>query len=222
MKKIISGLIISAALLTGCASVNKVTEEKHSGFLSDYSIMKPTQEDPDRLGYLDSDVNWQQYHSIMVDKVIVITPDGEQQTDAVILVAIADKYEEILKQQLSTEFNIVENAGAGTIRFQAAITSVFTSYDDMKGYQYIPIAAAFTGAKRASGSEQQRIRVTTEVKLLDSVDGQLLGQSIDLKSGDNKQDKDSGILLADVVPILERWAQSATDVLVRMRDKFKN
>lgn len=222
MKKIISALIVSAALLTGCASVNQVTEENYSGFLSDYSIMKPIKEDPGRLGYLNLEADWQQYHSIMVDKVLVITPDGEQQTDAKILVAIADKYEEVLKQTLSTKFKIVENAGAGTIRFQAAITSVFTSYDDMKGYQYIPVAAAFTGAKRASGSEQQRVRVMTEVKLLDSVDGQLLGQSIDLKSGENKQDKDSGILLADVVPILERWAQSATDVLVGVSEKVKN
>ncbi|MBE9525873.1 MAG: DUF3313 domain-containing protein [Proteobacteria bacterium] len=222
MKKIISALIVSAALLTGCASVNKVTEEKHSGFLSDYSIMKPIEEDPGRLGYLNPEVNWHQYNSIMVDKVLIITPDGEQQTDAKILVAIADKYEEVLKQKLSTKFNVVENAGAGTIRFQAAITSVFTSYDDMKGYQYIPIAAAFTGAKRASGSEQQRVRVMTEVKLHDSVDGQLLGQSIDLKSGDRKQDKNSGILLADVVPILERWAQSATNILVGLRENIKN
>lgn len=221
MKNLMVGLLVSGALLTGCAS-NKVTEDKYSGFLSDYSIMKPIQDDPGRLGYLNHDVNWQQYNSIMVDKVIVITPDGEPQTDAKILVAIADKYQEILQQKLSTKFNVVNNSGSGVIRLQAAITSVFTSYDDLKGYQYIPVAAAFTGAKRASGSEQQRVRVMTEVRLLDSVDGQLLGQSIDLKSGENKQDKDSGILLADVVPILERWAQSAADVIVGMKEKANN
>lgn len=214
------GLLVSGAILTGCAS-NIVTEDKYSGFLSDYSILKPVKEAPGRLGYRAPDINWQQYNSIMVDKVVVITPDGEQQTDAKILVAIADKYEEVLKQKLSTKFNVVDNAGSGTIRLQAAITSVFTSYDDMKGYQYIPIAAAFTGAKRASGAEQQRVRVMTEVKLIDSVDGQLLGQSVDLKSGEKKQDKDSGILLADVVPILENWAQSATDVLVRLKAEVK-
>lgn len=220
MKNLMIGLLVSGAILTGCAS-NIVTEDKYSGFLSDYSILKPVKEAPGRLGYRAPDINWQQYNSIMVDKVVVITPDGEQQTDAKILVAIADKYEEVLKQKLSTKFNVVDNAGSGTIRLQAAITSVFTSYDDMKGYQYIPIAAAFTGAKRASGAEQQRVRVMTEVKLIDSVDGQLLGQSVDLKSGEKKQDKDSGILLADVVPILENWAQSATDVLVRLKAEVK-
>lgn len=220
MKNLMIGLLVSGTILTGCAS-NIVTEDKYSGFLSDYSILKPVKEAPGRLGYRAPDINWQQYNSIMVDKVVVITPDGEQQTDAKILVAIADKYEEVLKQKLSTKFNVVDNAGSGTIRLQAAITSVFTSYDDMKGYQYIPIAAAFTGAKRASGAEQQRVRVMTEVKLIDSVDGQLLGQSVDLKSGEKKQDKDSGILLADVVPILENWAQSATDVLVRLKAEVK-
>lgn len=220
MNKTMTGLIVSGALLTGCAS-NVITDEKFSGFLSDYSILKPVKDDPGRLGYYDPDINWQQYNSIMVDKVIVITPDGKQQTDAKILVAIADKFQELLKQKLSTKFNVVDNAGAGTIRLRAAITSVFTSYDDMKGYQYVPIAAAFTGAKRASGSEQQRIRVMAELKLLDSVDGQLLAQSVDLKSGDNKQDKNSGILLADVVPILARWAQTTNDGLVALRTKVK-
>jgi len=221
MNKTMIGLIVSGALLTGCAS-NTVTDEKYSGFLSDYSILKPVKEDPGRLGYLDPDINWQKYHGVMVDKVLIITPDGEQQTDAKILVAIADKYQELLKQKLSTRFNVVDNAGSGIARFQAAITSVFTSYDDMKGYQYIPVAAAFTGAKRASGSEQQRIRVMTEAKLIDSVDGQLLGQTVDLKSGDKKQDKDSGILLADVVPILERWAQRASDTLGSLKEKQKH
>ncbi len=220
MKKIILSLLVSGALLTGCAS-NKITEENYSGFLNDYSNLKPDKQDPGRLGYLEPNVDWQQYNSIMIDKVVVITPDGQQKTDSKLLVAIADKYQELLKQKLSKNFNLVDNAGAGTIRFQAAITSVFTSYDDMKGYQYIPVAAVFTGAKRASGAEQQRIRVMTEVKLLDSVDGQLLGQTVDLKSGKNKQDKNSGILLADVVPILELWAQSASDILLRLKTKFK-
>ncbi|RKZ99136.1 MAG: hypothetical protein DRQ43_00530 [Gammaproteobacteria bacterium] len=40
MNKTMIGLIVSGALLTGCAS-NTITDEKYSGFLSDYSILKP-------------------------------------------------------------------------------------------------------------------------------------------------------------------------------------
>ena len=220
MKKLIIALLVSAALLAGCAG-NKVSEDKYSGFLSDYSILKPVKDDPDRLGYLNPDINWQQFHGVMVDKVVIITPNGEQQHDAKLLVAIADKYEELLKQKISAKFNLVDNAGSGVIRLQAAITSVFTSYDDLAGYQYIPVAAVFTGAKRAAGSEQQRIRIMTEVRLLDSADGQLLGQTVDLKSGKNKIDKDSGILLIDIEPILKQWAQTATEVLSAVKEKVQ-
>lgn len=219
MKKIILGLIVSGALLTGCAS-NNISDEKYSGFLNDYSILKPVKDDPGRIGYHDPDVNWQQYDSIIVDKVLIITPDADQQHNDKLLVDIADKYQEVLKQKLAEKFSVVDKAGTGTIRLQAAITSVFTSYDDLKGYQYIPIAAVFTGAKRASGSEQQRVRVMTEVKLLDSVDGQLLAQTVDLKSGKALKDKDSAIEIADVVPILEKWGQSATDILSGFKAKL--
>lgn len=226
MKKLITGLlvsgaIVSGALLSGCASNTKVSNDKFSGFLNDYSILKPAPDDKDTLAYITPNIDWSQYSSGMVDKVLVITPDGQQKTDGKLLVAIADKYEELIKQKLSSKFTMVDQAGEGTIRIQAAITSVFTSYDDLKGYQYIPIAAAVTGAARASGVEKQSVRVMSEIKLVDSVDGQLLAQAVDLKSGKEKQDKDSGILLADVVPILEQWAQRITDRIVGLAKKVK-
>ncbi|MCP3850661.1 MAG: DUF3313 domain-containing protein [Gammaproteobacteria bacterium] len=216
MKKMISAIIVSGILLTGCAT-NKVSEDKYSGFLNDYSILKTTPGDKDTLGYVTPNINWSKYSSIMVDKVLVITPDGEQKTDGQLLVAIADQFEELIKKDVSKEFNVVDNPSEGTIRLQAAITSVFDSYDDMKGYQYIPIAAAVVGAKRASGSEKKSVRVMTEFRLVDSVDGQLLGQVVDFKSGERKQDKDSAILLADVMPILEQWAQRITDRLIGLK-----
>lgn len=226
MKKLIttlfvSGALISGALLSACSTNTKVTDDKYSGFLSDYSILKPAPDDKDTLAYIAPNIDWSKYNSGMVDKVVVITPDGEQKTDGKLLVAIADKYEELLKQKLSRNFKVVDQPGEGTIRIQSAITSVFTSYDDLKGYQYIPIAAAVTGVKRASGAEKQSVRVMGEVKLVDSVNGQLLAEAVDLKAGAEKQDKDSGILLADVVPILEQWSQRIVDRLVALRKKVK-
>ena len=217
MNNFFVGILISGALLTGCASNNKVTDSKFSGFLGDYTILEPTPQDKDTLGYVAPGVNWQKYNSIMVDKVLIITPDSDIETDGKLLVAIADKYEALLKQKLGKEFNVVNTAGSGTIRLQTAITSFFSSFDDLKGYQYIPIAAVVTGGRRAAGGEKQSARVMSELRILDSVDGQLLGQAVDLKSGEKKQDKNSGILLADVVPILEQWATRVVDRLKGLR-----
>ncbi len=220
MNKLLAAFLVSSTLLTGCAG-NKVTDDKYSGFLNDYSILKPTAKDADTLNYIAPNIDWQQYDSGMVDKVLIITPDGNVKTDGKLLVAIADKYEELIKQKLSRKFKIVDQAGPGTIRVQAAITSVFSSYDDLKGYQYIPIAAVVTGAGRASGIEKKSIRVISEVKMVDSTDGQLLIQAVDLKSGEKKQDENSAILLADVVPILDQWAQRMTDRIVELKAQLK-
>ena len=220
MKKVLISLLVSSAILSGCAG-NTISDDNFSGFLSDYSILKTTADDKDTLGYVAPDINWQQYNSGMVDKVLIITPDGNQPTDAKLLLAIAEKYEQLIKEKLSQKFKMVDQAGPGTIRIQAAITSVFTSYDDLKGYQYIPIAAAVTGAARASGAEKKSVRVMTEVKLIDSVDGQLLAQAVDLKAGGKVQDENSGVLLADVKPILEQWAQRLTDLIVSLKKALK-
>ena len=212
--------LISSALLTGCAG-NKVSEENYSGFLHDYSVLKPAPNDKDTLSYVAPGIDWHKYNSVMVDKVLVITSDGEQKKDSELLVAIADKLHDLMEQNISKSFNLVNHAGEGTVRIQAAITSVYASYDDLKAYQYVPIAAVFTGAKRAAGAEEKSVRVVAEFKLVDSVDGQLLGEAIDLKSGERKQDKDSAILLADVVPILEQWAHRITDRLNGLRARVK-
>jgi hypothetical protein len=222
MNKLFASLLISGALLSGCASNNKISEDKYSGFLSDYSILKVTPNDKDTLGYVNRDVNWQKYNSVMVDKVVVITPDGDTKTDGKLLVAIADKFHELIVQKLSDNFTAVNTAGSGTIRIQPAITSVFTSYDDLKGYQYIPVAAAVTGARRAGGGEKQSARVMSEIKMIDSVDGELLAQAVDLKAGGKVQDEKSGVLLADVKPILEQWAQRIDDRITSLQKAVKN
>ncbi len=216
MKKIIVSLIVSSVLLTGCAS-NKVSEDKYSGFLSDYSILKTAPDDKDTLGYVAPNIDWEKYNSGMVDRVVIITPDGDKEVDSKLLVAIAEKFEEMIKADLKKHFNIVDRAGPGTIRVQAAITGAFSSYDDLKGYQYIPIAAAVVGGMRASGAEKKSVRVMAEVKLLDAVDGQLLAQAVDLKAGGKKQSAESGILLADVKEILKQWSQRITDRIVSLK-----
>lgn len=217
MNKFFLGILISGVLLSGCASNNKVTDDKYSGFLSDYSILKTTPSDKDTLGYVNRDVNWKKYNSVMVDKVVVITPDGDIKTDGELLIAIADQFHELIIQKLSDNFTIVNTPGSSTIRIQPAITSVFTSHDDLKGYQYIPIAAAVVGASRATGATKKSARVMSEVKMIDSVDGELLAQAVDLKAGGKVQDEDSVILLADVKPTLEQWAQRIDDRITSLQ-----
>jgi len=81
--------------------------------------------------------------------------------------AIADKYEAMLNQKISKRAKVVDQAGPGVIRLQTAITSVYTSHDDLRGYQYIPVAAAITGGARATGAEKKSARMMSELRIVD-------------------------------------------------------
>jgi hypothetical protein len=221
MNKFIVSAVISSALITGCAS-NKVTEEKYSGFLNDYSLLsKATVQDKDTMGYVAPGINWQKYNSVMIDKVRIFNPEGEVQNKSQLLTDIAEKYEELLRQKISKRAKVVDQPGPGVIRLQTAITSVYASYDDFRGYQYIPIAAAVTGGARATGVEKKSARMMSELRIVDSLDGQLLGQAVDLKTGETRQDEDEGVQLADVVPILEQWSTRAVERVRGLRSKVK-
>lgn len=77
------------------------------------------------------------------------------------------------------------------------------------------------GGARATGVEKKSARMMSELRIVDSLDGQLLGQAVDLKTGETRQDEGEGIQLADVVPILEQWSTRAVERVRGLRSKVK-
>lgn len=213
MKIITTGLLISCVLITGCATNEQVTADKYSGFLNDYSNLRADPKDKQTLAYVTPGINWQKYNNAMVDKVIIITPDGKEKKDGDLLLATSDKYRELVREKMSKEFNLVDKAASDTIRIQPAITGVSVSFDDREFYQYLPIGVVVTGAARTSGLSKENVRVMTEIRVVDSISGKVLAKAVDLKAGKEKQDKKSKIVLSDVEPVLEQWAQRLTNIL---------
>jgi len=222
MKTIIVCLVISCVFITGCTTNEKITEEKYSGFLNDYSNLRPDPKDADTLAYRTPNINWQKYTNVMVDKVTIITPEDQEQNKGDLLVAVSDRYRELIREKVSQKFNLVDKAASNTIRVQPAITGVSESFGDREFYQYLPIGIVVTGAARTSGLSKENVRVMTEIRVVDSLNGQILVKAIDLKAGKEKQDKDSEITLQDVEPVLEQWAQRMTNILNELRVKGHN
>ena len=220
MKKIITGLLISCLLtIISCTTNEKITEDKYSGFLNDYSNLRPDPKDVDTLAYVTPGVNWQKYSNAMVDKVKIITPEGQEKKDGALLLAVTDKYRALISEQVAKKFNVVDKAALDTIRIQPAITGISVSFDDREFYQYLPIGVVVTGAARTSGLSKENVRVITEIKVIDSVSGQVLAKAIDLKAGKEKQNKESEVVLSDVEPVLEQWAQRLFNVLSGLKNQ---
>ncbi|MBL4744137.1 MAG: DUF3313 domain-containing protein [Cycloclasticus sp.] len=219
MKKLNIGVAVLVVFLAGCAA-NKVTEDKYSGFLSNYSQLEQSDIYPETKLYVAPNVDFSNYKSVMIDKVKILDPDGLERPNNTLLVSIATAYENELKTSFRKKgYGIVGKPELGVIRIQAAITSVYGSYDDLKAYQYIPISAAITGAMRATGTTQKNARVMMEAKVTDAKSGQLLASVIDLQKGKALESSDSKVALDDVMPVLQQWALRFANALARLQNK---
>ena len=199
-------LMTAAVLITGCAA-NEVTKEKYSGFLGNYSQLQQSPTYPASKIFIEPKTNFSNYKTIIIEKVVILSGGALAQPNNSLLQSIASTYQGELKKSFKAKgYTIVTHGGVGTARIQAAITSVHTSFDDLKAYQYIPTSAAITGAMRASGSAKKNARVMMEAKVTDAKTGQLLASIVDLQKG--KEVEESGeVTLNDVRPVLKQWAK---------------
>ncbi len=70
-----------------------MSEDKYSGFLSDYSVLTDSAANDNAKSYVASGVDCSQYSNVMVDKVLIITPDNAtNEVYQTLLVKIADRY----------------------------------------------------------------------------------------------------------------------------------
>jgi hypothetical protein len=213
----ITTISILAALLFACTT-NEITPEKYSGFLSDYSALKPSKNDKDMRVYLRPGVNWQQYDSLMIDKVAIVPSSDMTVTHKEIFTEVADEFQKLLISHLSTQLNVVAVEGTHTLRLEAAITGVYESFDDLRGYQFIPVAAVVTGISRGTGISKKKARMMSEGKLVDAATGTILAEVIDLKAGKVIQKEGQPVTLSDLEPVLEIWATRITQKLMELKE----
>lgn len=199
-------LVAFAVLVSGCAA-NKVTEEKYSGFLDNYSQLEQSKTYADSKVFVEPTADFSNYKKLIIEKVVILSPGALEKPNDSLMASIATTYEEELKKNFRGKgYTIVQQGGKGTARIQAAITSVYTSFDDLKAYQYIPIGAAITGAMRVSGTTKRNARVMMEAKVTDAKTGQLLVSIIDLQKGKEVENQGK-VILNDVRPVLQQWAK---------------
>lgn len=117
-------------LLAGCASTNgKATEgegQKFTGFLSDYSQLKPEAENSKALKYVNPQADLKKYNKIQLEKIIVwLKEDADYKgIDPDAFKAMTDYFREALVRELGTEYPVVNEPGPDVLRVRLAITDL--------------------------------------------------------------------------------------------------
>ena len=127
--KFLSGILAGGLLLglTACSTTHQVRGSmEDSGFLKDYSLMKPGTGDEAKMVYFKPDVNWAKYTKVYIKPVELWHSEDPKsklgkldQEDQQLLI---NYFHTALSNALSKDYTIVDQAGPDTLVLHGALT----------------------------------------------------------------------------------------------------
>jgi hypothetical protein len=192
-------LLLTAALaaflllgLNSCKTTRKLTKESHnqpSGFLGDYSQMKPGTNGQANLIYFPPGGNWAKYTKIWIKPIELwksdhpkspinrVSPENRQK--------LIDLFHTALYNTLSDNYTMVETGGPDVLIIRAAITDFMRSKPVIGAVSaiYIPIKVISLGKQTLEGTAIGVGSVTIEAEFLDGETNERLAAALDARSG---------------------------------------
>jgi hypothetical protein len=117
-------------LLAGCASTNGKADEnagpKYTGFLSDYSQLKPETEGSKAMKYVNPQADMKKYKKFVLERIIIwLKEDANYKgIDPDAMKAMTDYFHEALVRELGTDYPLVTEPGPDVLRLRVAITDL--------------------------------------------------------------------------------------------------
>jgi len=182
----IATVVILVAALFGCVT-RQSRDMKQSGFLGDYSMMKPGPDGGALLAYQNPDADIKSYDKILLEPVQIWMGTDSQMKDLAKedRQKVADKLFSLLHARLSKDYQMVQTPGPGTLRIAAAITSAEQSYPVMDTVSTLmPIGLALSSLKAiATGRPAFVGEASAEVKITDATTDVILFEAADSRVG---------------------------------------
>jgi hypothetical protein len=184
----IVGLLVIACLVSGCGTTLQTRKAPTpSGFLGDYTQLNPGAEGESHLVYVNPKVNFAEYKKVILDPVKVYA--GKDSKIAKVpredLQKLVNYFDAALREQLKTEYTLVDKPGPGVMRLQVAITEAgksIVALDIMSSLT--PPGIAMNGLKQlATGTAAMTGSVGGECQALDSVSNERLFAAVDARAG---------------------------------------
>jgi hypothetical protein len=165
----------------------------NSGFLDDYSSLKP---DPDQKGtkiYFKPDANLGMYDKIVFDPIeIFYAPDTKYKgISPDELKLLAEAFRDLMVKELEPEYPVIQTPGKGVLRARLAITNVKMKKKKRSILGYMPIGAALTAVKDIAGLRIILSESMIEAELIDSETNETIGLLVDTESSNTPEGEES-------------------------------
>jgi hypothetical protein len=208
-------------LILMVATVGCSTKPENPTFLDDYSKLKTSSWHNKVFIWSAANVDFKNYDRVMVDKIILLGPEGKELTEKrQIYKAITKKMQATIREHVARKFIVTEQPGVRTIRIQAAITSEMAHVYDETKYQFMPLNAIIMRDLRAK-NRTDPVVVKFESIMLDSQSNEVIAKVVDKSKGYTHSDPLRGEYktnfgLEDTIPALSRWANSMKKALLEL------
>ncbi len=201
-------LALAIGVSTGCATTRQLRGVPDtSGFLGNYSMLRPGKGKEAGLVYFASDANFAGYDAVMIDSVTFWTnkPTNVSAKDRQML---TDYLYNALHEELKKDYRIADAPGPGVLRIRAAVT-------EAKGAKVVantitsvvPQARAVTTLAGAASNTALMVgRASVEADITDSLSDRRLAAAVDERVG-TKAVRGGILKWSDAKNAFDYWAE---------------
>jgi len=214
----VAGLAL-ATLVAGCALTQQVplTDQNYCPFLGSAvcGMLTPTNDKKEAdLRYVNPSARWTQYSKVLIEPVTFWGGD-QTKLSAAEQRQLTNYMYQALNQQLAQKFQVVDQPGPGVMAIQVALDDATAATPGLRSVSVIePHARALATLKYLStgtfpfvGSAQ------AEVKITDSVTGQVLAAAVSKRVGGGSPKAADQWEWGDAENAINYWAQLMTNRL---------
>jgi len=186
------GLAVVAALAVGCPRPRPQGPDaaRMSGFLEDYSVLRPGREGQAAWIFVDETADWQALRKVMFEPV-TIWRAGNRSLDPVVehdLAALASELHKAVARRLAKDFEIVTRPGPGVMEIELAITQAMASDEELDVFtsEIDPKDAPADDVTLAIGTKAFLDTCTLEGEVIDTGTGRQLAAAVDIWVADRQ------------------------------------
>ncbi len=213
-------ITLLALWVAGCATTQQAPEVVESGFLTEYSYLRPGGEGEALLVYRNAEADFTVYDKILFERVTIWRSAEEQLEDVpeADLRRLADHLYLAVYDKLAKDYEMVEEAGPGVLRIALALTEVKESKVGLDIFSTVaPPARVVSEARNlATGTQAFVGGATVEAELSDAETGEILVAAVDSRVG-RKSLRGAASSWSDVEESFEFWAERISQRLGEAR-----
>ncbi|QCG67436.1 DUF3313 domain-containing protein [Pseudomonas veronii] len=221
LRLMISALCIATIGMVGCAS--QVTQpDEYSGFLSDYSRLKPAKSPSgvEVLRWVDPKLDMSRYNAVYIEPTqFYPRPQATAKIPESTLRGINDYFNQALKREVGKSLPLAQGPGAGVLVVRAAITAVSSKTQGLKPYEFVPVALVAAAVSSGTGIRDQDTVLGTEAQFLDGANGKVVAEVVRKGTGKPLENDSQVMTPNDVKSVIDGWASDLHQSYLKLKKR---